>query len=109
MSPFGKNLLRPCPIIDHPAVMKKVVERNHAYPTHEGAESLINELQPGLHSYAASVREKLTPVWQNEMPWAHKWLDADADYQRRKQRGRDADADPDEAGEPAAEEVGALN
>ena len=109
MSPFGKNLLRPCPIIDHPAVMKKVVERNNAYPTHEGAESLINELQPGLHAYAASVREKLTPVWQNEMAWAHKWLDADADYQRRKQRGRDADADPDEAGEPAAEEVGACN
>jgi hypothetical protein len=109
MEPFGKNLLRPCPIIDHPAVMKKVVERNNAYPTHEGAETLINELQPGLHTYAASVRDVLNPVWQNEMPWAHKWLDADGDYQRRKQRGRDADVAPDEAGEPASEEVGALN
>ena len=109
MEPFGKNLLRPCPIIDHPAVMKKVVERNNAYPTHEGAETLINELQPGLHTYAASVRDVLNPVWQNEMPWAHKWLDADGDYQRRKHRGRDADVAPDEAGEPASEEVGALN
>jgi MoaA/NifB/PqqE/SkfB family radical SAM enzyme len=75
MQPFGKNLLRPCPIIDHPAVMKRAVERNGAYATHEGAESLLNELQPGLHEYAAGVREVLNPIWQNEMAWAHAWLE----------------------------------
>ena len=105
MQPFGKNLLRPCPIIDHPAVMKKAVERNGAYATHEGAESLINELQPGLHAYATAVRDKLNPIWQNEMPWAHQWLEADPEYQRRKQRGRDADGLADEAGEEIADEV----
>jgi len=109
MQPFGKNLLRPCPIIDHPAVMKKVVERNHAYPTHEGAETLINELQPGLHTYAAGVRDKLNPIWQNEMPWAHAWLEADPEYQRRKKRGGDADKLADEAGEQISEEAASLN
>jgi MoaA/NifB/PqqE/SkfB family radical SAM enzyme len=109
MQPFGKNLLRPCPIIDHPAVIKRVVERNNAYPTHEGAESLLNELQPGLHKYAAAVRDILNPVWQNEMPWAHAWLEADPEYQRRKRRGGDASELPDEAGEAATEREVALN
>jgi MoaA/NifB/PqqE/SkfB family radical SAM enzyme len=109
MQPFGKNLLRPCPIIDHPAVMKRAVERNNAYPTHEGAESLLNELQPGLHEYSKGVRDVLNPIWQNEMPWAHQWLDADGEYQRRKARGVDADATPDEAGDPVPEEVASRN
>lgn len=105
MQPFGKNLLRPCPLIDHPAVMKKVVERNHAYATHDGAETLINELQPGLHKYAAGVRDILNPVWQNEMEWAHRWLESDQEYVRREQKGGDADTLADEAGGMVAEEV----
>lgn len=109
MQPFGGNLLRPCPIIDHPAVMKRVVERNNAYATHDGAETLINELQPGLHAYAAGVRDVLNPIWQNEMAWAHEWLDADSEYQRRKQRGVDADNTADEAGEPTTEEMATRN
>jgi MoaA/NifB/PqqE/SkfB family radical SAM enzyme len=109
MQPFGKNLLRPCPIIDHPAVMKRVVERNNAYATHDGAESLLNELQPGLHAYAAGVRDKLNPVWENEMPWAQAWLDADPEYQRRKQRGQDAAHLEEEAGDHVAEAMASRN
>jgi len=106
MQPFGKNLLRPCPIIDHPAVMKRAVERNGAYPTHEGAESLLHELQPGLHKYAAAVREVLNPVWQNDMKWVDTYLESDFEYQRRKSRAGDADDLPEEAGDAVAEEVG---
>ena len=102
MQPFGKNLLRPCPIIDHPAVMKRAVERNGARPTHEGAESLLHELQPGLHTYARDVRDKLNPIWQNKMPWVHQWLESDKEYGRRVSRGGDADEMPDEAAEVVA-------
>lgn len=102
MQPFGKNLLRPCPIIDHPAVMKRAVERNGAHPTHEGAESLLHELQPGLHTYARDVRDKLNPIWQNKMPWVHQWLESDKEYGRRVSRGGDADEMPDEAAEVVA-------
>lgn len=109
MQPFGKNLLRPCPIIDHPAVMKRAVERNNAYPTHEGAESLLHELQPGLHAYAAAVREKLNPIWQSEMKWVDAYLESDPEYQRRLSRPGDADDLAEEAGEPVAEEVGARS
>jgi MoaA/NifB/PqqE/SkfB family radical SAM enzyme len=105
MQPFGKNLLRPCPLIDHPGVMKRAVERNNAYATHEGAESIINELQPGLHVYAAGVRETLNPVWENEMPWAQTWLEVDGEYQRRKRRNGDASELSDEAAGVDLEEV----
>ncbi len=109
MAPYGKNVLLPCPIIDHPSVMRKAVERNGAYPTHDGALSLFHELRPGLQAYSAEVREKLKPVWEHESAWAHTWLASDPDFQRRLQRAGDADTLTDEAGDHAPEEVSALN
>jgi len=105
MQPFGKNLLRPCPLIDHPAVMKKAVERNNARPTHDDAESLITTLQPGLRVYSKAVRDVLNPVWQNEMSWTHTWLEPDFEYGRRLSRQGDADDLPDEAGEEISGET----
>ena len=109
MQPFGRNLLRPCPLIDHPAVIKAAVERNNARPTHEGAESLLNELQPGLRAYAQAVAEKLDPIWENDMPWVHAWLESDIEYQRRLARGGDADELPDEAGAEVPVEASARS
>jgi MoaA/NifB/PqqE/SkfB family radical SAM enzyme len=109
MAPYGKNQLLPCPIIDHPSVMRKAVERNGAYATHEGAMSLFHELRPGLQAYSAEVRKALTPVWEHESAWAHTWLASDPDFQRRLQRAGDADTLADEAGDHAPEEVSALN
>jgi MoaA/NifB/PqqE/SkfB family radical SAM enzyme len=108
MAPFGKNLLLPCPLIDHPGVMKKAVERNGAYPTHDGALTMINEMQPELHVYAKQVREALTPVWQ-ETTWAHKWLESDPDYCKRVSKGGDADMLAEEAGPATADKVGARD
>jgi MoaA/NifB/PqqE/SkfB family radical SAM enzyme len=106
MAPYGKNLLRPCPIIDHPSVLMTAVERNHAYPTHEGAETLFTDLHPGLNDYAAAVGEILDPIWEQQT-WIHRWLESDPDYQRRLSRGGDADELPDEAPAEVAQEVGA--
>jgi len=106
MAPYGKNILLPCPIIDHPSVLRKAVERSGAHPTHDGAESLFSELRPGLQEYSAKVRERLNPVWENDVPWAHTWLASDPDYQRRLGRDGDADTLADEAADQAVEEVG---
>ncbi len=108
MAPYGKNLLRPCPIIDHPSVMKTAVARNNAYPTHEGAEELFTELHPGLIEYSAEVGRVLDPVWEKET-WTHTWLESDPDYQRRLTREGDADELPDEAGALEADQVGACS
>lgn len=75
--PFGHNLLRPCPLIDHPEVMRKVVQENGAYATHEGAESLITDLRQGLDEYACNMEAVADPVWNEDYRWAEEWLGED--------------------------------
>ncbi len=42
-APFNENLYRPCPIIDNPEELQKMVEDAGAEPTHEGADDLFVE------------------------------------------------------------------
>ena len=74
MQPFSYNTLRPCPIIDHPAIMRSALKRWSAYPTHEGAERTFTELAGGLDEYGRQVEELFAPIWQNEYEWARKWM-----------------------------------
>ncbi|NLJ55454.1 MAG: radical SAM protein [Firmicutes bacterium] len=39
--PFNKNHLAPCPIIDAPAALRAMVKESGAYPTHPGAEQVL--------------------------------------------------------------------
>jgi len=92
LQPFGHNLLRPCPLVDHPGVVKHVVNKYGAYPTHRGADSLIkDELQEGLRAYARGLRDVYAPVWEKEYRWAEEWLSSDANWQERTAAGRDAE------------------
>jgi len=72
--PFGHNLLRPCPIIDHPDILRDAVEQHGAYGTHEGAESLISDLRAGLDQYAENLKKVTDVVWENQYQWAQDWL-----------------------------------
>ena len=78
MEPFCYNTLRPCPIIDHPKLMRMAIKRYGAYPTHEGAESLLSsEIAEGLDCYAQGVKELFDPVWDREYAeWAERWTAA---------------------------------
>lgn len=92
LQPFGHNLLRPCPLVDHPGVVKHVVNKYGAYPTHQGADSLIkDEFQKGLRVYARGLRDVYSPVWEEEYDWVKEWLSSDADWQERTAAGRDAE------------------
>ncbi|HVP56980.1 MAG TPA: radical SAM protein, partial [bacterium] len=51
--PYCDNLLRPCLIIDHPALLRELVARYGARPTHPGAEAVLGELSDALDKYAA--------------------------------------------------------
>lgn len=73
--PFGCNLLRPCPIIDHPEILRKAVTEHGAYATHPGAESVITDLKDGLDDYAQEMEEVADPDWEEEYRWAGDWLD----------------------------------
>jgi len=64
--PHTDNLLRPCMIIDNPEVLRNVVKRNDAKPTHEGAEMIINELVPHLDKYSKEAADYLDPIWEKD-------------------------------------------
>jgi hypothetical protein len=63
MQPFSCNTLRPCPIIDHPEIMRMALKRWNAYPTHEGAEMMFTRFGDEIDSYAPEVEELFAPVW----------------------------------------------
>ncbi len=75
MQPFCYNTLRPCPIIDHPKLIRMAIQRYGACPTHKGAESLLTgEIADGLDRYAQGVKELFDPIWDREYAhWAEKW------------------------------------
>jgi hypothetical protein len=73
--PFNHNLLKPCPLIDNPKVMRWAVEKYGAHPTHAGAESLVTTLADGLDKYSADLGALTNPIWENDYSkqWADKW------------------------------------
>ena len=73
--PFSYNTLRPCPMIDHPEEMWKVIQRNQAKPTHEGAEQMFTTFAPEIQRYALGVQEIMDEVWEKDgySGWAPKW------------------------------------
>jgi len=63
--PFSKNLLLPCPLIDHPQVFREIQKKFNLRPTHEGAETLINELAPQLDEYSKKVHQIFEKIWKD--------------------------------------------
>jgi len=69
--PFGRNLLRPCPIIDHPQVLRGLVRKCGARPTHDGAEAILEgETATFLDDYSKELAEIYDPIWAKEYRWA---------------------------------------
>jgi MoaA/NifB/PqqE/SkfB family radical SAM enzyme len=64
--PYRENLLTPCMLIDEPDVLREVVRRCRAYPTHDGAETLITELRDAIDKYASEYRAIADDVWECE-------------------------------------------
>mgnify|MGYP005847630079 CR=1 FL=1 len=71
-APYGKNLLRPCPIIDHPKVLRTLVKKYGAYPTHDGAETIVTDLADFLDDYSKRLAELYNPIWARDFCWAAK-------------------------------------
>lgn len=64
--PYSENLLTPCMIIDNPDVYREVVHSCNAYPTHEGAEDVLNKIKNELDDYGRRIRALEGPVWERE-------------------------------------------
>ncbi len=62
---FSDNKLRPCPIIDNPQVLRKIVQTVGAHPTHEGAETLLGgEIGAFLDQRSADWKRVSDPIWK---------------------------------------------
>ena len=51
------NWSAPCTIIDEPEYLREAVKKHNAYPTHEGAETIVNgKIAEYLDEYSKQVR-----------------------------------------------------
>jgi MoaA/NifB/PqqE/SkfB family radical SAM enzyme len=57
--PFNHDHRLPCMLIDNPEVLREVVKKSGARPTHPGAESLVTTLAPKMDDYARDMRKQL--------------------------------------------------
>ncbi|MFP4667176.1 MAG: radical SAM protein [Desulfosalsimonas sp.] len=74
--PFCYNTLRPCPMIDHPQTMWRIIREHNAKPTHEGAETMFTQLAPEMKKYADGVRQVMNRAWEEDgyKHWAPRWM-----------------------------------
>ncbi|MHB1661822.1 MAG: radical SAM protein [bacterium] len=61
-----KNRLRPCMIIDHPKILRKVVAEGGAKATQDGGESIITELKDKMDEYSQSYAKIADEAWKEE-------------------------------------------
>ncbi|MGB9857768.1 MAG: radical SAM protein [Dictyoglomaceae bacterium] len=64
--PFHENLLLPCMIIDSPWILREIVAKTGAHPTHPGADDIFYKFDKDLEEYARGVRKALNPIWIEE-------------------------------------------
>jgi MoaA/NifB/PqqE/SkfB family radical SAM enzyme len=64
--PYTENHLRPCSIIDNPHVLRDIVAETGAYPTHDGAETIITSLAKDLDDYADKYKVIADKAWEEE-------------------------------------------
>lgn len=71
-APWGRNLLLPCPIIDHPQVLRGLVRKHGAYGTHPGADSIYADpkLVGHLEQYSQKMTRMYDPIFAREYRWA---------------------------------------
>ncbi|HEC69896.1 MAG TPA: radical SAM protein [Candidatus Omnitrophica bacterium] len=63
--PFAENLYAPCMIIDNPYILREAVKNFKAYPTHEGAEKVLEgEVAQHLDRYSSELKELTKSAWE---------------------------------------------
>lgn len=53
-------------IIDSPWILREIVAKTGAHPTHEGADDVITKFSNILDEYAKNLRRVLNPIWKEE-------------------------------------------
>jgi len=60
-----EDRFRPCQIIDHPEMLRDIVSKTGAKPTHDGADSVVKELAPQIDEIAAGNKAVSGKSWDD--------------------------------------------
>jgi hypothetical protein len=66
--PYTRNYYRPCLVIDHPHLLRQVVEESGAHPTHPGAETILTQLSDHMAHYASAYGKLADSLWEEQNP-----------------------------------------
>lgn len=64
--PFSENLRRPCPIIDHPQMLRDMVWESGAHPTQLTADETVDQFAAKLAGYASEWGALADRIWEQE-------------------------------------------
>lgn len=64
--PFNKNMLRPCPMLENPQALRKMVARSGAKSTNLIQEESAEELCAKCDAYAANWAPKAKEIWEEK-------------------------------------------
>jgi len=65
--PFDSNLRRPCPIIDHPEILREMVHESGAHPTELGSgEETVDEFASRMKTYAFEWGRLADAIWRQK-------------------------------------------
>jgi len=68
--PFNQNHLRPCMIIDNPHMLREIVAKCGARPTHPGADNIVTTIAPQIDENARKYGELADEEWRkNFLPY----------------------------------------
>ncbi|NVM55699.1 MAG: radical SAM protein [Candidatus Helarchaeota archaeon] len=74
----NNNLLTPCPLIDNPWAIRKVVGEFNVKLSYNGAENVISDpkITTFLDNYSKKYKKITDPIWENELSHRYKhWRD----------------------------------
>jgi len=74
----NKNLLMPCALIDHPEILRDVVEKYNAKPSYNSSYDTVHDpkICKFLDNYSAEMKKLTDPVWDTKLSKRFKhWKD----------------------------------
>ncbi len=64
--PFNRNHLRPCPMLENPELLRKMVKETGAHGTNAEAEETVDELCEKCDDYAKEWASEAQKIWNNQ-------------------------------------------
>ena len=64
--PFNRNHLRPCPMLENPQLLRKMVKESGAHQTNEEAPESVEELCAKCDDYAEKWKPMAAEIWAEE-------------------------------------------